>query len=95
MKIYKIKMMSGTEIPLREDELELFMKASERGGLIMTSYGIVNCASIDSITLHTKMMADIQQAKSVSATPNRDVLGDSPFAKLLLARRDQKLIGKE
>ena len=55
--------MSGTVVPLKEEELEGVMKASQRGGLIMTSYGIVNCASIDSITLHTEAMREINELK--------------------------------
>lgn len=76
MKIYKIKMMSGTVIPLKEDELDGLMKASQRGGLIMTSYGVVNCASIDSITYYSEAMREInEQARMGAKDPETAVLG--------------------
>lgn len=75
MKIYKIVMMSGKEIPLKEEQLDALIDASKRGGLIKTSYGIVNCSSIDSIILHTELMRDMNQREK---TPD-DLLGPSPF----------------
>jgi len=88
MKIYKIKMMSGTEIPLKEEHLEAFLAASSRGGLIKTAYGIVNCSSIDSITLHKEMMREIYEQKRMGlADPEKDLLGPE-----LLPGNDKKLL---
>ena len=81
-------MMSGTVIPLKEYELDGLVRASQRGGLVMTSYGVVNCSSIDSITLHHEAMREIAEQKRMGIEdPIREVPGSG-------IQKDQKLLNK-
>ena len=54
----------------------------------MTSYGVVNCSSIDSITLHHEAMREIAEQKRMGIEdPIREVLGSG-------IQKDQKLLNK-
>lgn len=82
--IYKIKMMSGQEIPLESEEaLQGFLVEANSGKkLIVTKYGIVNMSSIDSVTPDKGKNEDLYYAIK-RGDGIEDVLGPSPFAKLL------------
>jgi len=85
MKIFKIKMMSGVEIPIDgEVSLQSFLTEANSGKkLVLTKYGIVNVASIDSITIHKEKMAELAQLREYKMeNPEREVLGESPFKEL-------------
>jgi hypothetical protein len=84
MKIYKIVMMSGQEIPLESREaLDRFMEAANSGAkLIMTKYGIVNTSSIDSIVPHKELMGEIAEQMKFGHTEEESrgqILGFAPF----------------
>lgn len=86
--IYKIKMMSGQEIILEsEEELsKLLHEANEGKKLVLTKHGVVNVASIDSITKHKEILDSIRQNIEYGKTPEQartEALPPSPFAKLL------------
>ena len=86
MKIFKIKMMSGVEIPVESEEaLQNFLQEANSGKkLVLTKYGIVNVASIDSIVLHKEKMQELAEMKDYKMeNPEKVILGDSPFAKML------------
>lgn len=84
MKIYKIVMMSGQEIPLESREaLDKFLEAANAGAkLIMTKYGVVNTASVDSIVPHKEKMAEIAENMRYGHSEEESrakILGPSPF----------------
>lgn len=84
MKIYKIVMMSGQEIPLESREaLDKFLEAANAGAkLIMTKYGVVNTASVDSIVPHKEKLAEIAEEMKYGRTENEArerIMGASPF----------------
>lgn len=82
--IYKIKMMSGQEIPLESEEaLQSFLNEANGGKkLIVTKYGIINVNSIDSVTQHKEKMEELYHELKAGGGVN-EVLGPSPFAQLL------------
>ena len=91
--IYKIKMMSGQEVVLESEEaLESFLREANSGKkLILTKYGIVNVASIDSIVKHKEKMQEISEAIGYGKTPEQaraEIMGDSPFSKLLAKKME-------
>ena len=86
--IYLLKMMSGNEIAIEsEAEVENLLRQANAGAkLVVTKHGIVNIASIDSIVKNKEVMKEISQQLRYGKTESmaiRDVLGNSPFAKLL------------
>lgn len=96
--IYRIKMMGGSSIPLgNEDDLKRFLAEVNNGRsrLILTKYGVVNPASIDSILPYKEMNEEVgkktREMKSVNGElvyvkkeeAENEVLGVSPFAKIL------------
>ena len=86
--IYKITMMSGQEIPLENEEaLQKFLEEANAGKkLVLTKFGVVNVASIDSITPHKELMAEVWQDTKLGTPRDRaeqSALGESPFIKLL------------
>ncbi len=91
--IYKIVMMSGQEIPLaNEDEVSQIVAAANKGAkLIVTKYGVVNAASIDSIIPFKEKMQDVRELIKYGRAPESaewEVLGESPFAKSLSVRAE-------
>jgi hypothetical protein len=70
MKIYKIKQMSGVEVVIvGKETLDAVVAAANKGTrLIVTKYGVINPASIDSITLHKEMMNDIAESMRYGAS---------------------------
>lgn len=85
--IYRIKMMSGQEIPLESEEaLQGFLAEANSGKkLVVTKYGIVNVNSIDSVTPHKAKMEELADERRYydNEIALGRVLGPSPFAKLL------------
>ena len=83
MKIYKVKQMSGVEVVLvGREALDAVMAAANAGArLIETKYGIINPASIDSITLHKDLMEQIGERMRYQLTLEQataEVLGRLP-----------------
>ncbi len=96
--IYKIKMMSGAEIPVAgDDDLKKILDQVERGApLVATKYGVINPKSIDSILPDKERMATVNGymqmrredgGNLVQAYTQEEAeaktLGSSPFAKAL------------
>ena len=85
--IYKVKMMSGAEIPLESmDEVAAVVKAANDGAkLIVTKHGIINVASIDSISPFKEKMQEVAELMKYKE-PNqkelveREILGKGIFA---------------
>ena len=61
--IFTIKMMSGADVPLEnEEEVKRFLEEANAGKkLILTKYGIVNVASVDSIVPDKKKMEAVKE----------------------------------
>lgn len=97
--IYKIRTMGSMDIVIESDEdlIQFLTEANAGKKLIITKHGIVNVASIDSITAHDDMNRVLgEKLRYIEALPNgnqkpqytpeealRDTVGSSPFAKLL------------
>jgi len=86
--IFKITMMSGAEIPLENEEaVKRFLEEANAGKkLILTKYGIVNVASVDSIAPDKKKMETVGQYVGMGRSEleaENETLGSSPFAKLI------------
>jgi hypothetical protein len=84
MKIYKVKMMSGQEIVLEGREaLDALTAATNQGArLVITKYGAINPASIDSITPHKEIMSNIAEEMRFGHTleeATKTVLGEPSF----------------
>lgn len=80
--------MSGQEILLENDEAvrDLLREANEGKKLILTKHGIVNVASIDSITPHKEKLTELRELMHLGKTREeaiKDILPVSSFAKLL------------
>jgi hypothetical protein len=86
--IYKIKMMSGTEIPIDGEEalMEILNKANSGAKLILTKYGVINVQSIDSIVPYKEKLEEVMELLRLGKNiddAKKYVLGESPFSRLL------------
>lgn len=80
--------MGGVEIMIAgDDDLKAFLVEANTGKkLILTKYGVVNVASIDSIVVHKEKMSEANQLFQMGRSQKeaeKEALGASPFAKLL------------
>ena len=85
--IYQVNMMSGQKIPLAtKEELLALVEAANKGArLVITKYGVVNPASIDSIVRNKSAMEEVaEQMKYVSSREEAEsrALGAPDFADL-------------
>lgn len=96
--IFLIKMMSGEEISLENEEAvrELLSQANAGKKLILTKYGVVNVSSIDSIVPHKEKMAGVREILKLGRTKEeaeKEVLGVSPFAEMAIKDGTIKKLG--
>ena len=98
--IWKIKMMSGQEIPLEDEAavMRVLEMANKGMKLVLTKYGVVNCASIDSIVPHREKMEEVAERLKFRTDVSREnmeahVLGRSPFSGGLLEQ--MRTLGKQ
>ena len=80
--------MSGQEVPLENEEAvkHLLLEANSGKKLILTKYGVVNVASIDSITPHKEKMSEVLDMVNLGQSREKaeaESLGASPFSKIL------------
>jgi len=82
--------MGGAEVMIaNEEDLEIFLQEANTGKkLILTKYGVVNVASIDSILPHKEKMAEVKELLKAGIEKDqkeaeRGLIEPSPFAKLL------------
>lgn len=86
--IYMVKMMSGQEILIdgEKDLAKLINEINQGMKLIVTKYGIINSASVDSIVPATETTKRIETEIRLGykeENVKEEVLGVSPFAKML------------
>ena len=98
--IWKIVQMSGQEIPVgSEEEVMKILEMANKGvKLVMTRYGVVNCASIDSIVPHKEKMQDaFEQLKFdrqlTLKVAEAKAIGPSPFTRDLQVK--MKMLGAQ
>ena len=93
MKIFKVKTMHGSEIPIDEQELEMLTAAIRAGArCVVVGHGVIFPSSIDSIVLHRELMETFRNRleikKDIEIAKN-ETLGLGAFYELKLKLKDQ------
>lgn len=89
--IYKVVMSNGPEVAIESEEaLQKFLEEANSGKkLVLTKYGVINTSFIVSVVRHKEKMEEVREQLGYGKKPHEaetEVLGPSPFAKLLVDR---------
>lgn len=90
--IYKVVMSNGPEVVVENEEslMKILDEVNAGKKLVLTKYGVINSSFIVSIVRHKEKMQEVREQLGYgSKKPHEaemEVLGPSPFAKLLSDR---------